>query len=224
MSSLLVPHVALPGNSSDGVRPVSIGPSLLPQQSDTLGTMATHIQYQHIPDVQSGLATRRMPFSNTGNQMPVMQTARPGSPQKIQKQPSSPPLPRQNTKTAPPSPPKVIHDKAHAVSYSRVGFLGEVSNSKGCVSSKYSPSHRVALLESTRCKIGIVNVKQSRWSLRLLSRRRRLKQRSSRFLRFSPISNLLLCSCMQKSRYTVPFHTRTLSSLVIVSKTARTSI
>ncbi|PPQ72561.1 hypothetical protein CVT24_004890 [Panaeolus cyanescens] len=41
------------------------------------------------------------------------------------KAPSSPPLPRQNSKTTPPSPPKVITDKSGRLQFSRVGFLGE---------------------------------------------------------------------------------------------------
>ncbi|EIN08263.1 Pkinase-domain-containing protein [Punctularia strigosozonata HHB-11173 SS5] len=42
-----------------------------------------------------------------------------------QKAPSSPPLPRQNTKTTPPSPPKVIRDLDRGIDYVRVGLLGE---------------------------------------------------------------------------------------------------
>ncbi|KAJ2915776.1 hypothetical protein MD484_g4652, partial [Candolleomyces efflorescens] len=41
------------------------------------------------------------------------------------KAPSSPPLPRQNSKTRPPSPPKVISDKGGRLFFNRVGFLGE---------------------------------------------------------------------------------------------------
>lgn len=40
-----------------------------------------------------------------------------------------PPLPRQNSKTRPPSPPKVISDKGGRLQFNRVGFLGEVSQS-----------------------------------------------------------------------------------------------
>ncbi|KAF7301457.1 Serine/threonine-protein kinase [Mycena indigotica] len=39
--------------------------------------------------------------------------------------PASPPLPRQNSKTTPPSPPKIIADKSGRQKYQRVGFLGE---------------------------------------------------------------------------------------------------
>ncbi|KAJ7638614.1 kinase-like domain-containing protein [Roridomyces roridus] len=40
-------------------------------------------------------------------------------------QPHSPPLPRQNSKTTPPSPPKFISDKQGHHQFHRVGFLGE---------------------------------------------------------------------------------------------------
>ncbi|KAJ6539139.1 kinase-like domain-containing protein [Mycena capillaripes] len=40
-------------------------------------------------------------------------------------QPHSPPLPRQNSKTTPPSPPKFISDKLGKHQFHRVGFLGE---------------------------------------------------------------------------------------------------
>ncbi|KAJ7774335.1 kinase-like domain-containing protein [Mycena maculata] len=39
--------------------------------------------------------------------------------------PHSPPLPRQNSKTTPPSPPKFISDKSGKHQFHRVGFLGE---------------------------------------------------------------------------------------------------
>ncbi|KAF8638670.1 hypothetical protein AX17_002031 [Amanita inopinata Kibby_2008] len=45
--------------------------------------------------------------------------------QPAQNAPGSPPLPRQNSKTTPPSPPKVICDKAGRYQLQRVGFLGE---------------------------------------------------------------------------------------------------
>ncbi|THG95301.1 hypothetical protein EW026_g6329 [Hermanssonia centrifuga] len=53
----------------------------------------------------------------------------PGSPPKqedVQKQPSSPPLPRQNAKVTPPSPPKIITDKDGRFELTRVGMLGEL--------------------------------------------------------------------------------------------------
>ena len=86
--------------------------------------MAAHVQYQQMRDALPQVASRR-PFSNTGNQMPASQSA-PSEPPKPGKQGTEPPLPRQNTKTAPPSPPQIIRDNLHSVSYQRVGFLGEV--------------------------------------------------------------------------------------------------
>lgn len=52
------------------------------------------------------------------------------------KAPGSPPLPRQNSKTAPPSPPKIITDKNGRLSFSRVGFLGEV-----CIDCLFCEGH-----------------------------------------------------------------------------------
>ena len=91
--------------------------------------MAAQVQYQHARDIKSALATRRIPLADTGNQLPVAQPPEPPSSDKAPKPPASPPLPRQNTRAAPPSPPQIIRDRAHAMSYRRVGFLGEVCTS-----------------------------------------------------------------------------------------------
>ncbi|THH04397.1 hypothetical protein EW145_g5554 [Phellinidium pouzarii] len=88
--------------------------------------MAANLQYQQMRSAHN-VAGRR-PFTNTGNQLPAVQATAAVSPVKAfvqKKAPASPPLPRQNTKTAPPSPPQVIRDNTHSASYSRVGFLGE---------------------------------------------------------------------------------------------------
>ncbi|THV04761.1 Pkinase-domain-containing protein [Dendrothele bispora CBS 962.96] len=71
------------------------------------------------------VTARRYPLAPTTSQQnqPVQTT--PQKPQKKQKQPGSPPLPRQNTKTAPPSPPRVISDPTGHLQFHRVGFLGE---------------------------------------------------------------------------------------------------
>ncbi|KAF7355130.1 Serine/threonine-protein kinase [Mycena sanguinolenta] len=53
---------------------------------------------------------RRAPLAPTDTNAPV---------------PHSPPLPRQNSKTTPPSPPKFISDKLGKHQFHRVGFLGE---------------------------------------------------------------------------------------------------
>ena len=54
-------------------------------------------------------------------------TPPPQLPEKQQRNPSDPPLPRQNVKVAPPSPPRVITDKSRTLQYTRVSMLGEVS-------------------------------------------------------------------------------------------------
>ncbi|KAI0641308.1 Pkinase-domain-containing protein [Trametes meyenii] len=78
---------------------------------------------------------RRHPLASAANHYAVNQIPRqhppppPGTPPKQQehhaKQPSSPPLPRQNAKVTPPSPPKVITDKTGTLELIRVGMLGE---------------------------------------------------------------------------------------------------
>jgi hypothetical protein len=71
-------------------------------------------------------APRRHPFANAvGHNANQPKETAPRAQEK-QKAPSSPPLPRQNSKTVPPSPPKIIYDKRDHVQYQRVGFLGEV--------------------------------------------------------------------------------------------------
>ncbi|KAF9077305.1 kinase-like domain-containing protein [Rhodocollybia butyracea] len=71
-------------------------------------------------------AARRFPLTNTVNTGNQLQSAI--TPQKAQtkpKQPSSPPLQRQNTKATPPSPPSIIRDRNGHLQFHRIGFLGE---------------------------------------------------------------------------------------------------
>ncbi|KAH9930802.1 kinase-like domain-containing protein [Amylocystis lapponica] len=73
---------------------------------------------------------RRHPLTAPSNHHAVNQHryTPPGTPPKIQekpKQPSSPPLPRQNAKVTPPSPPRIITDKSRSLEFYRVGMLGE---------------------------------------------------------------------------------------------------
>lgn len=98
------------------------------QTSTALGQqdMSAHYYNRIPPAPAQAPALRRHPLSNaTVNQGPAQASL--GKPQEAVKAPSSPPLPRQNTKTAPPSPPKIITDRSRAVEYHRIGFLGEVS-------------------------------------------------------------------------------------------------
>lgn len=81
---------------------------------------------------------RRVPFNHHAINHPALNPAinvvnprhimsdTPPKPQDPVKPPSSPPLPRQNAKVTPPSPPKIITDKSHSVEFVRVGMLGEV--------------------------------------------------------------------------------------------------
>ncbi|KAF8957807.1 kinase-like domain-containing protein [Flammula alnicola] len=65
---------------------------------------------------------RRHPLTNAVNHQVNHQETPPKPPPKA---PASPPLPRQNSKTTPPSPPKIITDKTGRLQFNRVGFLGE---------------------------------------------------------------------------------------------------
>lgn len=79
---------------------------------------------------------RRNPLSAPTNHYAINQPyapfAPPGTPPpklpEKQRNPNDPPLPRQNVKVAPPSPPRVITDKSRTVQFTRVSMLGEVSS------------------------------------------------------------------------------------------------
>ncbi|KAJ7599348.1 kinase-like domain-containing protein [Mycena floridula] len=78
-------------------------------------------QHQRLPPAPAD--SRRPPLSTVvgqHNQHKETQLEKPKD-----KQPASPPLPRQNSKTVPPSPPKVIRDQHGSLEFQRVGFLGE---------------------------------------------------------------------------------------------------
>lgn len=141
---MFLPSTSTTGGSDEGVRPrppFSLKTSSL-YTRNTLQVsnnfffkplykaMSAQVQYEQARALPLDAGGRRIPFANTGNQMPVARSTGATTPTKPNQVPKkaagSPPLPRQNTKTAPPSPPQVIRDTTHAVSYSRVGFLGEV--------------------------------------------------------------------------------------------------
>lgn len=84
--------------------------------------------YDRIPQAPpAGPSSRRHPFTNAVNhQQNMNQQKAPPKPQGKAKQLASPPLPRQNAKITPPSPPKVICDDSGRFQLNRVGFLGEV--------------------------------------------------------------------------------------------------
>lgn len=84
--------------------------------------MSAYTTYAKMPSAQpQHQLQRRPPFSNAINQPPS-----PTKQEKVKTGPLDPPLPRQNSKTTPPSPPKVITDKNKLLEFHRVGFLGEV--------------------------------------------------------------------------------------------------
>ncbi|KAL1757547.1 hypothetical protein FB107DRAFT_209260 [Schizophyllum commune] len=66
-------------------------------------------------------------YSNTGAGRQYVAQATPPKPVHYEKhpEPKDPPLPRQNSKTLPPSPPKIILDHSGGLQFQRIGFLGE---------------------------------------------------------------------------------------------------
>ncbi|KAF7968335.1 hypothetical protein HWV62_30957 [Athelia sp. TMB] len=78
--------------------------------------------YNRVPS--AAVQSRRNPLANAQVNQATTDNI-PAKPVETVKPPASPPLPRQNTKTAPPSPPKIIEDRSRGFSYKRVGFLGE---------------------------------------------------------------------------------------------------
>jgi hypothetical protein len=76
------------------------------------------------PPATSTTTVRRNPLSNAINTHVPPEV--PPKPASYEKKPS-PPLPRQNAKVQPPSPPQVIQDKTGSLRFQRMSFLGEVS-------------------------------------------------------------------------------------------------
>jgi cell cycle serine/threonine-protein kinase CDC5/MSD2 len=72
----------------------------------------------------SAATMRRNPLTDVQKQYVVPEADPPKQAEK-QKEPGSPPLPRQNTKITPPSPPKVIVDRSRDTEFLRIGLLGE---------------------------------------------------------------------------------------------------
>jgi hypothetical protein len=70
-------------------------------------------------------AHRRAPLASTAANNVHQPQPQQLSPPKPPPKGTSPPLPRQNSKTAPPTPPKVIVDRHNRFQFTRVGFLGE---------------------------------------------------------------------------------------------------
>lgn len=87
------------------------------------------LQAQHFARIQQSTQTGQTTNQHR-NPLANAEVNRQQTPPKLpQKTPVSPPLPRQNSKTTPPSPPKIITDKSGRLQYNRVGFLGEASGS-----------------------------------------------------------------------------------------------
>lgn len=89
--------------------------------------------------------------------------------------PRSPPPPRKD-KPVPPTPPLHIKDRGRGVTYSRTGFLGEVSKPLE-MGDKRLTCNRAASLVFTRWLTRRRPARRSRWSTRRRSRPRRTKPR-----------------------------------------------
>ncbi|KZT24843.1 Pkinase-domain-containing protein [Neolentinus lepideus HHB14362 ss-1] len=84
--------------------------------------------YTGMPPAPTLGTTRRHPFSNAVNHAPrLAPSAKPQDKvdDKGKAKEVEPPLPRQNTKTVPPSPPQLIVDRSRSAKYQRIGLLGE---------------------------------------------------------------------------------------------------
>ncbi|KAH7929999.1 Pkinase-domain-containing protein [Leucogyrophana mollusca] len=82
--------------------------------------------YSRMPSAPAPAPTaRRHPFANALNNQQLPQAPSPKPQEKVKQTHQDPPLPRQNSKTTPPSPPKIITDKNRLLEFHRVGFLGE---------------------------------------------------------------------------------------------------
>lgn len=81
------------------------------------------------PPRRHPLATAANHYAVNAPRIPPQPAPRPPPKQQVQppKEPSSPPLPRQNAKVTPPSPPQVITDSSGSLAFKREGLLGEVS-------------------------------------------------------------------------------------------------
>lgn len=90
----------------------------------------------------------------------------------------SPPLPRQNAKVTPPSPPRVIVDVNHHAEYELVGLLGEVRRVFLESGSRVDMTYRrVALRVCTRSRTAMALSVLARSSQPPPSKRRRQRQK-----------------------------------------------
>ncbi|KAL1746761.1 kinase-like domain-containing protein [Schizophyllum fasciatum] len=85
--------------------------------------------YRMAPAPPGGPQRSRHPlnpvYNNAGKQYVAQATPPKAMHYDKHPEPKSPPLPRQNSKTLPPSPPKIILDHTGGLQFQRIGFLGE---------------------------------------------------------------------------------------------------
>lgn len=117
--------------------------------------MNPHLQH-HLPPIPppatSASNNRRNPLSNAINKQIAPEV--PPKPAHYEKK-VSPPLPRQNAKVQPPSPPSVIQDKTGSLRYQRMSFLGEVCH-LFYLHSVIHPPYRAGLPECIKLEIPVI--------------------------------------------------------------------
>ncbi len=112
--------------------------------------------YTRMPPAPMAGPSKRYPL-NTVNHNYVPMPKAPVSPKPAEKQhkaPSSPPLTRQNSKSVPPSPPKIIEDVQQGKQFQRTQFLGEVRYMRSIwfLGSLYAIGRLCKGLRSEGCK------------------------------------------------------------------------
>lgn len=151
---------------------------------------------------------RRHPLTDVNN--PQKQHVAQEDPPKLvekPKEPGSPPLPRQNSKITPPSPPRVIVDRNRDAEFLRIGLLGEggfarvyeIQDKRGSKSACKVVTKSSLKTKKAKTKVGVV-----------------LNMFADRIIN-------IVCSFMQKSRYTRPYLIQTSFDLTSVSKTMKMS-
>lgn len=143
--------------------------------------MAAHVYpYNRMPPAPLAGPSKRYPLNTVNNNYGPIPTMKPPiSPKPTDRQlkpPASPPLARQNSKTVPPSPPRIITDKA-GKSFQRIGFLGEVRRLCSHICACSHSNLRVGSRECMRSRTARARSWRAKSSPRTRSRRKRPRPR-----------------------------------------------
>ena len=139
--------------------------------------------------------TRRTPLANAVNHQPTY-----NHPPILDKpkQPSSPPLPRQNSKATPPSPPSIISDKSGKYQFQRVEFLREVGFKlwRTGDNTHVRTPRRVDLHAFMKSEMSVVSTLRARSSQSIFSRQRYTAHSSIPILSASRIASRTRATCI----------------------------